>query len=110
MNALIISVLAFFDPTQGGLYAGYPTYSDYKCGTVTTTVVEQRESDAMVRATTTCSTGGRGTKPLVRLACTHVAFDAAGVIVPNEYGEVGERVLTASWRLGSPAVACPVLP
>lgn len=104
---LLLAMLLTFDPLQGGLQA-YPTYSDYKCGSVTITA-EIQGNAAMVRATTMCPGSGRGAKPIIRLACTRVVFDDAGVIVPTETGEVGERVLTASWRLGAAAVSCPGL-
>jgi len=92
------------DPTQGGAYPAYPAYLDHSCGGVKLAVIEDAAPVAMVSARTSCSTGGRGTKPRNYLACWRVTFaDDRYYIVDRE------QVLYAAWTQGQAAYVCPPL-
>ena len=95
---------AALDPTQGGEYAAYPDYLDHSCGGVKLAVLEDQGTVAMVSARTTCSTGGRGTKPRNYLACWRVTFADDRYYILDR-----ERVLYAAWRLGRAGYSCPSL-
>ena len=92
------------DPTQGGAYPAYPAYLDHSCGGVKLAVLEDGGTVAMVSAKTTCSTGGRGTKPKNYLACWRVTF------AEDRYSIVDrEQVLYATWTYGQAGYSCPAL-
>jgi hypothetical protein len=108
--AVWVSAQTVLDPTMSGAYPAYPAYSDYSCGGVTLNVLDERTNedgtvDAMVKAKTVCSSGGRGAQPRHRLACSVATFAADRYTVLNI-----DRVLTATWlqRTGT-AVVCPGL-
>jgi len=108
LSALALAPVAMaqtaLDPTQGGAYPAYPAYLDHSCGGVKLEVLEDAGTVAMVSARTTCSTGGRGTKPRNYLACWRVTF------AEDRYSIVGrEQVLYATWLLGQSGYACPSL-
>jgi len=92
------------DPTQSGAYPAYPDYLGHSCGGVKLAVVEDGGTVAMVSARTTCSTGGRGTKPRNYLACWLVTF------AEDRYYILGrEQVLYVTWRFGQTGYSCPAL-
>ena len=92
------------DPTQGGAYPAYPAYLDHSCGGVKLAVLEDADNVAMVSARTTCSTGGRGTKPRNYLACWRVTFADDRYYIQDR-----ERVLYATWPYGQAGYTCPEL-
>jgi hypothetical protein len=92
------------DPTQSGAYPAYPAYLNHSCGGVALTVLQDAGTVAMVSAKTTCSTGGRGSKPRNYLACWRVTFAA------DRYSILArEQVLYATWTQGQAGYACPGL-
>ena len=92
------------DPTQGGEYSAFPDYLDHSCGGVKLAVLADAGTVAMVSARTTCSTGGRGTKPRNYLACWRVTFAQDRYYILDR-----EEVLYASWRFGQAGYNCPSL-
>jgi len=92
------------DPTQGGAYPAYPDYLDHSCGGVKLAVLQEDGDVAMVSARTSCSTGGRGTKPRTYLACWKVTFAADRYYILDR-----EKILYATWSLGQTAYNCPEL-
>lgn len=92
------------DPTQAGQYPAFPAYLDHSCGGVKLVVLEDASAVAMVSARTSCSTGGRGTKPRNYLACWRVTFASDRFYIVDR-----ERVLYATWPLGTPGYQCPAL-
>lgn len=92
------------DPTQGGAYPAYPDYLDHSCGGVKLAVLEETGNIAMVSARTTCSTGGRGTRPRNYLACWRVTFAEDRYYIQDR-----ERVLYATWPYGQAGYNCPAL-
>ena len=99
--ALAQSVL---DPTQSGAYPAYPAYLDHSCGGVKLSVLEDAGTVAMVSARTSCSTGGRGTRPRNYLACWRVTFAEDRYYILDR-----EQVLYAAWSQGKTAYNCPAL-
>lgn len=92
------------DPTQGGAYPAYPDYLDHSCGGVKLEVLQDAGTVAMVSARTTCSTGGRGSRPRNYLACWRVTF------ADDRYSILDrEEVLYAAWSLGQTGYSCPSL-
>lgn len=91
------------DATQAGQYHYYPDYLATSCGGVQHA---QTESGlvAMVQVTTTCSSGGRGSKPRHYLSCTRVTFASDRFYILDR-----EQVLYAMWVQGQPGYSCPVL-
>ena len=67
-------------------------------------VLEDGGTVAMVSARTTCSTGGRGTKPRNYLACWRVTFAEDRYYILDR-----EQELYATWILGKPGYTCPTL-
>lgn len=120
MKTLILMICALFsslalsqtalDPTQSGAFPAFNAYSDYSCGGVRLTVLDERTNDdgtvdALVKALTVCPAGGRGGGNRYRLACTVTTFAADRYAVLNR-----ERVLTATWlQRGGTPIACPAL-
>jgi len=92
------------DPTQAGAYPAYPDYLAHSCGGVKLEVLQDAGTVAMVSARTTCSTGGRGSKPRNYLACWRVTFAADRYSILDR-----EQVLYAAWSLGQPGYSCPSL-
>lgn len=92
------------DPTQGGEYPAYPAYIDHSCGGVKLAVLEDDGTDVMVSARTTCSTGGRGSKPRNYLACWRVTFAEDRYYILDR-----EQMLYATWSLGQTGYVCPEL-
>jgi len=92
------------DPTQGGAYPAYPDYLDHSCGGVKLAVLQDAGTVAMVSARTSCSTGGRGTKPRNYLACWRVEFAADRYYIVDR-----EKLLYATWSQGQTGYSCPAL-
>ncbi len=114
---LIIAVLATavfaqtaLDPTQIGAYPTYPYYLPVSCGRSSTPVVLEEKSlldggfVAMVKATASCSSSGRGSKPRIYLACWRVTFAEDRYSILDR-----EEVLYAAWSLGQSGYSCPAL-
>lgn len=120
-------VPAPLDPTEGGALpkfdyvlatSGAPDYTnpggylDHSCGYWTPAQYSAERDNgngtsmAAFRFKTTCSTGGRGTRPKVFETCWFVTF-SSGTVVDRQLQ------LYATWRVpalaGQPAVACPAL-
>jgi hypothetical protein len=88
------------DVTQSGAYPIYPTYIDHRCGALN---VSQADDGlvAHLRVTTTCSTGGRGSKPRTYFVCTDITF------APDRYYILSaERVREGSWLAGQAPLLC----
>lgn len=90
------------DPTQGGAYPAYPDSLAHSCGGVKLEVLQDSGTVAMVSARTTCSTGGRGSRPRNYLACWRVTFAEDRYSILDR-----EQVLYAAWSLGQTGYSCP---
>lgn len=99
-----VTYTAFADTVVPNPFPGFP-YLEQSCGGQQFTEEGSYTDDlGLVReisVKTTCSTGGRGTRPRVFKACWLVTVDDAGNVLNNEFVAKGD------YKLGTLPFVCP---